>query len=139
VTIAGQLSANNGRLRTTSTNNVLRCLTVNGASDADPVVVVNSTGPIRLNRDVLALGNLELGGDLLVDGATRSIGALTVPSIFSGAITSTGPLTAPSITGGILNVGTSATLPSTTVVGSSPISDLINSQARSVIRAVFRV
>jgi hypothetical protein len=61
VTIVGQLSANGGRLRTSSTNNVLRCLTVNGNSDADPVVVVNSTGSIRLNRNVLALGNLEVG------------------------------------------------------------------------------
>jgi hypothetical protein len=58
-TVTGQLSANGGKLRTTTGNTLIRGLTVNGSSDADPIVLAPaSTGVIRLNRNLETLGNI---------------------------------------------------------------------------------
>jgi hypothetical protein len=118
---------------------------VNGNSDADTVLVINSTGAIRLIRDVQAYGNLEIGGDLIVDGATTSVGNLSVPNI-----TLSGLLTAPNINVGSLVATGGLNAPSIVSderslcteqhnVWRQPLSTVINSQARGVIRSVFGV
>jgi hypothetical protein len=125
-------------------------LTVNGTSDADTVLIINSTGAIRLIRDVQAYGNLEVGGDLIVDGSTVSVGNLTVPNItLSGLLTApninvgslvaTGGLNAPSITSVTLSRRAASLHRAASTFGGNPLSTVINSQARGVIRSVFGV
>jgi hypothetical protein len=106
--------------------------------------------PIRLIRDVQAYGNLEVGGDLIVDGSTVSVGNLTVPNItLSGLLTApninvgslvaTGGLNAPSINVSNLVATSGLSAPSSSTFGGNPLSTVINSQARGVIRSVFGV
>jgi pectate lyase len=78
VTATGQLSANGGRLRTVSgANTLIRGLTVNGSSDADPIVLAPAgDGTIKLNRNLGALGNIVGGGDITVAGSA-TVGQLS--------------------------------------------------------------
>jgi hypothetical protein len=71
---------------------------------------------------------------LVVDGATTSVGNLTVPNINLGGL-----LTAPNINVGTLTATSGLSAPSSSTFGGNPLSSVINTQARSLIRSVFRV
>jgi hypothetical protein len=127
MTSTGHISANGGKLRTTAGNTFIRGLTVNGSSDADPILIASASGAIRLNRNLEALGNITGGGDISVDGA-----------IVGSSLSTTGTVAADSVAATSVNA---ASVVSTNASFSNAVfgGQTIDQKSRSMIRAVLGI